>query len=160
MMRAAAHRGPDGAGSHAEAGLALGHRRLAIVDIAGGAQPMAAPDGQMVLSFNGEIYNHADLRAELEGLGHHFRSRSDTEVILHAWREWGLQALPRLNGMFAFALWDRARGQLVLARDRLGEKPLHYTRLPDGMIAFASEPAALLALLVRPGVSFAAYSAL
>jgi asparagine synthase (glutamine-hydrolysing) len=150
MMRAAAHRGPDGAGSHTEAGLALGHRRLAIVDIGGGAQPMAAADGQMVLSFNGEIYNHADLRVELEGLGHRFRTRSDTEVILHAWREWGLAALPRLNGMFAFALWDKARAELVLARDRLGEKPLHYARLPDGMIAFASEPAALLAL---PGLS-------
>ena len=149
-MRAVAHRGPDGAGSHAEAGLALGHRRLAIVDIAGGAQPMASPDGQMVLSFNGEIYNHVDLRIELEALGHHFRTRSDTEVILHAWREWGLEALPRLNGMFAFALWDRAQGRLVLARDRLGEKPMHYARLPDGMIAFASEPAALLAL---PGLS-------
>ena len=150
MAAAQAHRGPDGEGFHAEAGLALGHRRLAIVDLAGGAQPMAGPDGTTMLSFNGEIYNHDQLRHELEKLGHRFRSRSDTEVILHAWQEWGLAALARLNGMFAFALWDRGMGQLLLARDRLGEKPLHYAQLPDGTIAFASEPAGLLVL---PGLS-------
>ena len=145
MMQALVHRGPDGEGRHLEPGLALGHRRLAIVDLAGGAQPMAGPDGT-VLTFNGEIYNHAELRVELERLGHRFRTRSDTEVILHAWREWGVAALARLNGMFAFALWEPGVRRLTLARDRLGEKPLHYARLPDGTIAFASEPAALLTL--------------
>ncbi|PZW46775.1 asparagine synthase (glutamine-hydrolysing) [Humitalea rosea] len=150
MADALRHRGPDGAGYHAEPGLALGHRRLAIVDLAGGAQPMSNADGSLVISFNGEIYNHEALRRDLEALGHHFRTRSDTEAILHAWREWGPGCLDRLNGMFAFALWDRERGQLVLARDRLGEKPLHYARLPDGTIAFASEIAGLLML---PGLS-------
>ncbi|WP_338663920.1 asparagine synthase (glutamine-hydrolyzing) [Pararoseomonas sp. SCSIO 73927] len=146
MAEAVRHRGPDGEGFHAEPGVALGHRRLAIVDLAGGAQPMATPDGALVISFNGEIYNHAALRQELEGLGHRFLTRSDTEAILHGWRQWGAGCLDRLNGMFAFALWDRDAGHLFLARDRLGEKPLHYAALPDGGVAFASEIAGLLAL--------------
>jgi asparagine synthase (glutamine-hydrolysing) len=146
MADALAHRGPDGAGFHAEPGLALGHRRLAIVDRAGGAQPMASHDGRVVLSFNGEIYNHAALRLMLERLGHGFRTRSDTEVILQAWRQWGLGALDRLEGMFAFALWDQGQGRLVLARDRLGEKPMHTAVLPDGGLAFASEIAGLRVL--------------
>ncbi|MBP0496108.1 asparagine synthase (glutamine-hydrolyzing) [Roseomonas indoligenes] len=146
MAAAIRHRGPDGEGFHAEPGVALGHRRLAIVDLAGGAQPMATPDGALVIAFNGEIYNHAELRRELEGLGHRFITRSDTEAILHGWRQWGAGCLDRLNGMFAFALWDRDGGQLFLARDRLGEKPMHYAALPDGSIAFASEIAGLLAL--------------
>jgi len=146
MADAIRHRGPDGEGYHAEPGLALGHRRLAIVDLAGGAQPMASEDGGLVVSFNGEIYNHEVLRRELEAAGHRFRTRSDTETLLHGWREWQLGFLQRLNGMFAFALWDRGRGELLLARDRLGEKPLHYTWLPDGTFAFASELAGLLAL--------------
>ncbi|MCR0985116.1 asparagine synthase (glutamine-hydrolyzing) [Roseomonas populi] len=146
MAEAVRHRGPDGDGFHAEPGVALGHRRLAIVDLAGGAQPMTTPDGALVISFNGEIYNHAELRLELEALGHRFVTRSDTEAILHGWRQWGVGCLERLNGMFAFALWDRDGGQLFLARDRLGEKPMHYAALPDGSIAFASEIAGLLAL--------------
>jgi asparagine synthase (glutamine-hydrolysing) len=150
MTDALRHRGPDGEGFHLEPGIALGHRRLAIVDLAGGAQPMSSADGQVVIVFNGEIYNHEALRQELEAAGHRFRTRSDTEAILHAWREWGPGCLERLNGMFAFALWDRGSGQLMLARDRLGEKPLHYAQLPDGSIAFASELAGLLAL---PAVS-------
>ncbi|MFC0406740.1 asparagine synthase (glutamine-hydrolyzing) [Roseomonas elaeocarpi] len=150
MAEAVRHRGPDGDGFHAEPGLALGHRRLAIVDLAGGAQPMATPDGALVISFNGEIYNHAALRRELEALGHRFATRSDTEAILHGWRQWGAGCLDRLNGMFAFALWDRDGGQLFLARDRLGEKPMHYAALPDGSIAFASEIAGLLALPSLP----------
>jgi len=150
MAHALRHRGPDGEGFHVEPGVALGHRRLAIVDIAGGQQPMATPDGRHVVSFNGEIFNHVTLRRDLEGEGHVFRTRSDTEVLLHGWREWGTGLVDRLNGQFAFALWDGARAELLLARDRLGEKPLHYARLPDRTIAFASEPGALLAL---PGLS-------
>jgi asparagine synthase (glutamine-hydrolysing) len=146
MLDAISHRGPDGEGVHSEPGLALGHRRLAIVDIGGGAQPMESEDGKVVLVFNGEIYNHELLRKELEAAGHRFRTRSDTEAILHGWREWGPACLDRLRGMFAIALWDRARGTLLLARDRMGEKPLHYARRPDGSIAFASEIDALLAL--------------
>ena len=148
MAGALAHRGPDGEGFHAEAGVALGHRRLAIVDLAGGHQPME--DGGLVISFNGEIFNHDFLRRELEALGHVFRTRSDTEAILHGWRQWGTGCLDRLNGQFAFAVWDRDAGRLVLARDRLGEKPMHVALLPDGTVAFASEIAGLLAL---PGLS-------
>jgi len=146
MNEAQRHRGPDGEGIHAEPHIALGHRRLAIVDLAGGAQPMETEDGGLVVVFNGEIYNHSALRRELEAMGHRFRTRSDTEALLHGWRAWGEGLLPRLNGMFAFALWDRGRGTLLLARDPLGEKPLHHTCLPDGTFAFASEIGALLAL--------------
>ncbi len=150
MTAAIAHRGPDGAGFLDEPGLALGHRRLSIVDIAGGAQPMVSGDGRFVIVFNGEIYNHLALRAELEQAGHRFRTRSDTEAILHAWQAWGEGCLTRLTGMFAFAIWDREGGELVLARDPLGEKPLHYAWLPDGTFAFGSEIAALLQV---PGAS-------
>lgn len=150
MTDAMQHRGPDGEGFHAEPGVALGHRRLAIVDLAGGVQPMANAEGDIVVTFNGEIYNHEAMRRELEAAGHRFRTRSDTEAILHAWREWGPDCLQRMNGMFAFAVWDRAAGVLFLARDRLGEKPLHYAQLPDGTVAFASELGALLTL---PGLS-------
>ncbi|MDB5379168.1 MAG: putative asparagine synthase [Rubritepida sp.] len=144
------HRGPDGEGFHVESHIGLAHRRLAIVDLVGGAQPMATEDGAIWISFNGEIYNHEALRRQLLGLGHRFRTRSDTEAILHGWREWGVDVLRRLDGMFAFALWDSSQGELLLARDRLGEKPLHLARLPDGGLAFASEIPALLAV---PGVS-------
>lgn len=150
MTEALRHRGPDGEGFHAEAGLGLGHRRLAIVDVAGGAQPMASDDGRFVLIFNGEIYNHGALRRELEAAGHRFRTRSDTEAILHGWREWGAGCLNRLVGQFAFAIWDRDRAELALARDPLGEKPLHYAWLADGALAFGSE---IVALLQVPGVS-------
>jgi len=146
MADALAHRGPDGEGLHAEPHLGLAHRRLSFVDFAGGAQPMATPDGAVTVCFNGEIYNHAELRAELESLGHRYLTRSDTETLLHGWREWGTALLGRLKGMFAFALWDRGRGELLLARDRAGEKPLHWATLPDGTLAFASELPALLAL--------------
>jgi asparagine synthase (glutamine-hydrolysing) len=146
MADTIAHRGPDGDGFHTEPHLAFGHRRLAIVDLAGGVQPMFSADGEAVITFNGEIYNHAALRPELEAAGHVFRTRSDTESILHGWREWGVGVLDRLDGMFAFALWDRRQGTLLLARDRLGEKPLLYSWLPDGRLAFASEQAGLFAL--------------
>ncbi|MBX9699008.1 MAG: asparagine synthetase B, partial [Acetobacteraceae bacterium] len=143
------HRGPDGEGFHLEPHLGFGHRRLAIVDLAGGAQPMSTADGGVTVCFNGEIYNHGTLRPALEAAGHVFRTRSDTESLLHGWREWGTGLLDRLDGMFAFALWDRERGELLLARDRLGEKPLHTTMLADGTVAFASELCGLLAL---PGI--------
>ncbi|WP_149539787.1 asparagine synthase (glutamine-hydrolyzing) [Siccirubricoccus phaeus] len=145
MADAVRHRGPDGEGFHLEPHLAFGHRRLAIVDLAGGHQPMTSEDGEVTLCFNGEIYNHLALRPELEAAGHRFRTRSDTEAILLGWRQWGPGVLDRISGMFAFALWDRGRGELLLARDRLGEKPLLYAWLPDGTLAFGSEIAALLA---------------
>jgi asparagine synthase (glutamine-hydrolysing) len=146
MTGAMAHRGPDGTGLHAELHLGLGHLRLAIVDVAGGTQPMFSADGAVGVIFNGEIYNHERLRTELAAEGVASRTRSDTEVLLLAWQRWGRAMLGRLQGMFAFALWDRGRGELLLARDRLGEKPLHYTWLPDGTFAFASEIGGLLAL--------------
>jgi asparagine synthase (glutamine-hydrolysing) len=150
MTEAQRHRGPDGEGFHAEPHLGFGHRRLAIVDLAGGAQPMATKDGAVVVTFNGEIYNHEVLRRLLEARGHVFHSRSDTEVLLHGWREWGAEMPARLVGMFAFALWDRGAGRLLLARDPLGEKPLHYAWLPDGSFAFASEIGGLTALPELP----------
>ncbi|MBK1658288.1 asparagine synthase (glutamine-hydrolyzing) [Paracraurococcus ruber] len=150
MTDAIAHRGPDGEGFHAEPHCGFGHRRLSIVDLAGGAQPMATEDGAVTVCFNGEIYNYAALRRDLEAAGHRFRTRSDTESLLHGWREWGLGLLDRAKGMFAFGLWDRERGELLLARDRLGEKPLLYGTLPDGTFAFASEMAGLLALPGMP----------
>jgi asparagine synthase (glutamine-hydrolysing) len=146
MADAIAHRGPDGDGFHVEPHVGFGHRRLAIVDLAGGVQPMATADGQVVVVFNGEIFNHLELRAELEKAGHVFRTRSDTEAILHGWRQWGPGVAERLAGQFAFGLWDRARGELFLARDPLGEKPMHLAWLADGRLAFGSELAALLAL--------------
>ncbi|WOE73786.1 XrtA/PEP-CTERM system amidotransferase [Alterisphingorhabdus coralli] len=145
MSDALAHRGPDGSGVWVDRGIGLGHRRLAIIDLEGGAQPMATPEGRYHISFNGEIYNFAEVRKELEAAGDVFETDSDTEVILLAWRRWGRAAIDRLNGMFAFALYDREEHSLTLVRDRLGVKPLFYTRLPDGAIAFASELKGLLA---------------
>ncbi|WP_136161736.1 XrtA/PEP-CTERM system amidotransferase [Sphingomonas flavalba] len=147
MADAQAHRGPDGAGVWVAPGVGLGHRRLAIVDIVGGAQPMVSGDGTLAVTYNGEIYNHVELRAELERRGHGFRTASDTEVILAGWREWGAGCLDHFNGMFAFALYDAERQCLFLARDRLGVKPLHYATVSDGSLIFASE---LKGLLVHP----------
>ena len=147
MADAIAHRGPDGDGVWTAPGVGFGHRRLSIIDLAGGAQPMASDDGQAVLIFNGEIYNFREVRAELEALGHAFHSHSDTEVILQAWQRWGPDCLPKLNGMFAFAIHDARRNCLFLARDRLGVKPLFYAELSDGSLIFGSE---LKALLVHP----------
>jgi asparagine synthase (glutamine-hydrolysing) len=145
MTDAQAHRGPDGSGVWTAQGVGLGHRRLSIIDLGGGAQPMASADGQIVVTYNGEIYNFRDVRRELEATGAVFFTNSDTEVLIHGWRAWGPELLTRLNGMFAFALYDDAKKSLLLARDRLGVKPLHYTRLNDGSIAFASEMKGLLA---------------
>ena len=133
------HRGPDGSGYHVEPGVGLGHRRLSIIDLSGGAQPMFNEDESVVVTFNGEIYEFAELMDELTAAGHVFRTRCDTEVIVHAWEEWGEACLERLHGMFAFAIWDRNREQLFLARDRFGKKPLYYTFLDDGTFAFTSE---------------------
>ena len=145
MTRALAHRGPDGDGLRVRPGYGLGHRRLAIVDLAGGAQPMATADGQVWVTYNGEIYNHLELRRELEAAGCAFRTRSDTEVLLHGWRVWGTDLAARLRGMFAFALVDEGRHQLYAARDRLGKKPFYWTER-DATFAFASELKALHAL--------------
>jgi len=138
MTRALAHRGPDAEGFHRDERAVLGHRRLSIIDRAGGAQPLANEDGSIRIVFNGEIYGHEGLRRELEGRGHRFRTRSDTEAIVHAYEEWGEGALDRLEGMFAFAIHDRRTGELFLARDRLGKKPLFYAVL-GGALHFASE---------------------
>lgn len=145
------HRGPDAEGLHRAPGVGLAHRRLAIIDREGGGQPMLDPSGRLVIVYNGEVYNFRELRAQLEERGHRFLTRTDTEVVLHAWQEWGVEALPRLNGMFALCVWDVARRELWLARDRLGIKPLYYARRgPD--LAFASEIKGLLPALpqVRP----------
>ncbi|MEY4680956.1 MAG: hypothetical protein RLZZ276_2605 [Pseudomonadota bacterium] len=149
MTAALAHRGPDGEGFHVEPGLGLGHRRLAIIDVAGGAQPMASARGDVVVAFNGEIYGHEALARRLRAAGHRFATRSDTEAILHAWEEWGEACVEHLDGMFAFVLWDRRRELLFAARDRLGEKPLHVARLDDGTVLLASE---IKALAAHPGV--------
>jgi asparagine synthase (glutamine-hydrolysing) len=146
MTDAIAHRGPDGEGQWAEGSIGLGHRRLAIIDLSpAGAQPMVCTDQRYVVSFNGEIYNFKELRAQLQALGYKFRSQTDTEVILYAFAVWGTQAISRLNGMFAFAIWDRKERVLTLARDRYGIKPLYYAQ-QDNFFAFGSEQKALFAL--------------
>ena len=133
------HRGPDEGDLYFEPGVALGHRRLSIIDLEGSPQPMATADARLTIVFNGEIYNYRELRQELRGLGAEFRTDGDSEVILAAWQRWGTACLPRLHGMFAFAIYDTAERTLFLARDRLGVKPLFYAQLSDGSLAFASE---------------------
>lgn len=143
------HRGPDDAGVHIEAppggGVALGFRRLSIIDLSGGHQPMGSEDGQVWVVFNGEIYNHLELRRELEAAGHRFGSRSDTEVLVHGWEQWGRDLLPKLSGMFGLAIWDRRQRSLLLARDPMGKKPL-FASLCDGgeTLVFGSELSAVL----------------
>ncbi len=150
MVAAMTHRGPDGDGLYFDSQVALGHRRLSIIDIAGGAQPMSSEDGSLVVVFNGEIYNYVELREDLKARGRNFRTDSDTEVILHQYAEAGPACVDAFNGMFAFALWDGRRRQLMLARDRLGEKPLYYRFDPqDGRLVFASE---LKSLVLHPCV--------
>ncbi|WP_020392427.1 asparagine synthase (glutamine-hydrolyzing) [Kribbella catacumbae] len=157
MTDTLAARGPDDAGQWAGAHAVLGHRRLAVMDPEHGQQPMFVHDDQdrpvVVLAYTGEVYNHLELRAELELAGHKFRTDTDTEVVLHACQEWGVDAPARFNGMYAFALWDAARHQLLLVRDRLGVKPLFYARHGDGLL-FASEPKALFASgMITPAVA-------
>lgn len=148
MTEALAHRGPDGSGSFVHQEAALGHRRLSIIDVEGGAQPMANADGSVQVVFNGEIYNFVELRKELIALGCAFRTRSDTEVIVHAYERWGERLVDRLNGMFAFAIYDVRSRRMLLARDHLGIKPLYYTAIGSQFL-FASE---IKALLRHPGL--------
>jgi asparagine synthase (glutamine-hydrolysing) len=143
-----AHRGPDAEGFWSEPGVGLAHRRLSILDLTGGDQPIANEDGSLQVVFNGEIYNYQELRAGLEARGHRFRTRSDTEILVHLYEEHGEHLVERLRGMFAFALWDRRRRRLVLARDRLGIKPLYFYRDADKLL-FGSE---LKAILAHPGI--------
>ena len=144
MAASLVHRGPDDDGFWHDGDCALGFRRLSIVDIGGGHQPMANEDGNVWVVYNGEIYNHRELRRELEAAGHRFASdHSDTEVLVHGWEQWGEGLAERLNGMFAFAIWDQRRRTLMLARDRLGIKPLYLAARADGVVAFGSELRAL-----------------
>jgi len=143
------HRGPDEGGLHFEPGLGFGHRRLAIIDLSAGRQPMLSRDRNVILTYNGEVYNFMDLRQELKALGYRFDSHCDTEVILYAWQAWGESCVDKFRGMFAFAIWDRTKQTLFLARDRLGVKPLFYALLPDGQFIFSSE---LKALKQHPGL--------
>ncbi|WP_374243277.1 XrtA/PEP-CTERM system amidotransferase [Zoogloea sp.] len=143
------HRGPDEGDLHFEPGVALGHRRLSIIDLSTGQQPLFNEDGSVAVVFNGEIYNFQELVPELEALGHRFHTRSDTEVIVHAWESWGEDCVQRFRGMFAFALWDRNKQTFFIARDRLGVKPFYYAILDDGTLVFGSE---LKVLMQHPGL--------
>ncbi|MEM7034739.1 MAG: asparagine synthase (glutamine-hydrolyzing), partial [Chloroflexota bacterium] len=143
MANAIRHRGPDGEGLYLQGSVGLGHRRLSIIDLSTGDQPISNEDGTVWVVFNGEIYNYIELRAELQSKGHHFTTESDTEVIVHAYEEWGPESCAHLRGMFAYGLWDEVNQRLVLARDRLGQKPLLYTTSKDGFY-FSSEFYALL----------------
>ena len=138
------HRGPDSDGFYVDGRVGLAMRRLAIIDVAGGDQPIANEDGSVVVVYNGEIYNFLELRAELEQCGHRFATHSDTEVIVHGYEQWGDGALRRFNGMFALALWDARRQRLLLARDRMGKKPLYWHHSAQGLV-FGSEAKAVLA---------------
>ncbi|MCI0432384.1 MAG: asparagine synthase (glutamine-hydrolyzing) [Gemmatimonadetes bacterium] len=144
MLPCIAHRGPDDEGIHADTGIVLGHRRLSIIDVEGGHQPLSGTRDSTIVVCNGEVYNYRELRAQLEARGHRFRTVSDTEVAAHAYDAWDTAFLERLDGMFAIALWDGARRRLILARDRMGEKPLYWT-VADGLLVFGSELSALLA---------------
>ncbi len=143
-----AHRGPDACGIYQEPGLALGHRRLSIIDVKTGQQPLFNADFSVGVVFNGEIYNYRELRLELQAMGYEFKTCSDTEVIVHAWSAWGTACVNKFRGMFAFGLWDRVQQLLFLARDRMGVKPLHYSWLPDGSFVFGSE---LKVITAHPG---------
>ncbi len=145
MNQSQNHRGPDETGLHLAPGVGLGHKRLSIIDLATGQQPLFNEDGSVVVVYNGEIYNYQALIPELTALGHVFRTRSDTEVIVHAWEAWGEACVQRFRGMFAFALWDERKQTLFLARDRLGVKPLFYAHLADGLVLFGSELKSLMA---------------
>ena len=145
MNQSQFHRGPDEGGVHVEPGVGLGHRRLSIIDVSTGQQPLYNEDGSVCVVFNGEIYNYQELIPELQSLGHTFHTRSDTEVIVHAWEAWGEASVERFRGMFAYVLWDRNRETLFLARDRLGVKPMYYAILDDGTLLFGSELKSLLA---------------
>ncbi|PYO92475.1 MAG: asparagine synthase (glutamine-hydrolyzing) [Gemmatimonadetes bacterium] len=144
MAAAQRHRGPDGSGRYADAQVGLAHVRLSIIDVAGGAQPLGNEDGSVLIVYNGEVYNYLELASELYAAGHRFRTRCDTEVLVHAYEEWGTRMLDRLNGQFAFAIYDRPRRTVFLARDRFGVRPLYYS-ISNGDLFFASEVKALFA---------------
>src|SRR6185369_6890714 len=155
MRDSLTHRDPDDAGLHIDGGVGLAHRRLSIVDLAGGHQPMPNEDGTIWIAYNGEVYNHNELRPELEAKSHVYQNSSDTETIIHLYEEHGTRAVESLRGMFAFAIWDRTRRKLVLGRDRLGVKPLYYAIAADGVLYFASEIKALIeARAVRPELNY------
>src|SRR6476660_6254556 len=153
------HRGPDDEGIFIDRNVGLGHRRLSIVDVASGHQPNTNEDGSLRITYNGEIYNHADFRAELEAKGHVYSTHCDTETILHLYEEHGSSCVDYLRGMFAFAIWDQRKQELFIARDRLGVKPLYYVHRDDGSLFFGSEIKALLeAGAVRPEINYAVLS--
>ncbi len=143
------HRGPDEGDTYIEPGVGFGHRRLSVIDIAMGQQPLGNEDGSVMVCYNGEIYNYRELTTQLKALGHTFKTKSDTEVIVHAWEEWGEDCVHHFRGMFAIGLWDRKQQVMFLARDRLGVKPLYYAMTPDGWFAFSSE---LKALRMHPSL--------
>lgn len=143
MALVQAHRGPDQSGEYIDDGIGLAHRRLSIIDLSSGKQPLTNEDGNVIVTYNGEIYNYRELMDELKAKGHQFRTRSDTEVIVHAWEEWGRDCVKRFRGMFAFAIWDRRQEVLFVARDRLGIKPIYFTILENNQFLFASELKAL-----------------
>ena len=149
MCRTITYRGPDDEGLFITEKAGLGARRLSILDVEGGDQPLCNEDGSTWVAHNGEVYNFLEMRQELQAKGHHFSTRTDTETVLHAYEEWGMDFGRRLRGMFATAIWDSTQEKLVLIRDRLGIKPLYYTQLPDGALVFGSE---LKAILEYPGV--------
>ena len=144
MVGALRHRGPDGSGHYADSRVGLAHVRLSIIDVAGGAQPLGNEDGSVLVVYNGEVYNYVELQVELEAAGHRFRTRCDTEVLVHAYEQWGTGMLHRLNGQFAFAIYDRRTETVFLARDRFGVRPLFYS-IANGDLFFASEAKALFA---------------
>src|SRR5215510_2093795 len=146
MMDSLEHRGPDGEGLwSSESGAVFGHRRLAIIDLSGGHQPIFNEQRNIVVVLNGEIYNYQELRDDLIQFGHDFRTASDTEVIVHAYEQWGDDFVTRLRGMFAFAIWDEPQRRMILGRDRFGVKPLYYLRNSEHSLMFASEIKALFA---------------
>ena len=149
MTETLAHRGPDDRGFYANNNIGLGHTRLSIIDLEGGKQPIFNEDRSICVVFNGEIFNYIELRKFLKKKGHNFYTKSDTEVIVHAYEEYGSDFLQQLNGQFAIALWDSKKGQLLLARDRVGIRPLYYSNQPDGTFLFASE---IKAILTYPGI--------
>jgi asparagine synthase (glutamine-hydrolysing) len=158
MRDVLAHRGPDGAGLFLEDGIGLGHRRLSIVDVAHGAQPMAGAAGALQIVYNGEVYNHPELMPELQAAGVRYTTHCDTETVMHVYEREGHAAPARLRGMFAFAIWDRRTRELFLARDRMGVKPLYYVHTADGALYFASEIKALLAAgAVSPSLNLQAF---
>ena len=153
------HRGPDDEGIYIDENVGIGHRRLSIVDVAAGHQPMTNEDGSLYIIYNGEVYNHLDYRDELESRGHIYRTHCDTETILHLYEDYGDACVEHLRGMFAFAIWDRNKRELFIARDRLGVKPLYYVHTDDGSLYFASEIKALLeARAIKPELNFRAFS--